>query len=215
MTTLRRSAPLFAPRVSSRAVGMTRPIPKRPRVARIRQGSMASIVHESVGPHRSPGNLGQLALQSTKRPGPARQPRAGELLSRPEDRGVESLAAQGANRRLALDPVPDRGEHRLVEHLQLLAQLLARHSALEQEAGALGIALDPTQVVPDECPDPTLCIGRAFQGAQDAGLVPAQDLRIERGLDPVLAAEVVIDRADARAGAPANVLDSGCAGGAK
>src|SRR5262245_34075996 len=39
MTPLRRNLPLFAPRVSSRAVGRTRPIPNRPRVARSRYGS--------------------------------------------------------------------------------------------------------------------------------------------------------------------------------
>src|ERR1044072_3356055 len=40
MTTLRPSAPLFAPRVSSRAVGIReRPEPKRPPVARISSGS--------------------------------------------------------------------------------------------------------------------------------------------------------------------------------
>src|SRR5262245_4434124 len=39
MTPLRRNWPLFAPRVSSRAVGRTRPIPNRPLVARSRYGS--------------------------------------------------------------------------------------------------------------------------------------------------------------------------------
>src|SRR5512132_2029764 len=39
MTPLRRTLPLLAPRVSSRAVGSTRPIPNRPRVARSRYGS--------------------------------------------------------------------------------------------------------------------------------------------------------------------------------
>src|SRR5215216_5472234 len=40
MTALRRIAPLLAPRVSSRAVGSTRPIPIRPRVSRNRYGSI-------------------------------------------------------------------------------------------------------------------------------------------------------------------------------
>src|ERR1700733_5531366 len=39
MTALRRTAPLLAPRVSSGAGGRTRPIPRRPRVARSRCGS--------------------------------------------------------------------------------------------------------------------------------------------------------------------------------
>jgi hypothetical protein len=39
MTALRRSAPLLAPRVSSSAVGTPMPIPTRPRVSRINQGS--------------------------------------------------------------------------------------------------------------------------------------------------------------------------------
>src|SRR5918992_851823 len=44
MTALRRRAPLFAPLVSSRAVGRTSPMPKRPRVRRNRYGSIFQTI---------------------------------------------------------------------------------------------------------------------------------------------------------------------------
>ena len=68
-------------------------------------------------------------------------------------------------------------------------------------------------MVPDERLHPVLRAIRALQGVHDAGLVPAQDLDVERGGDPVLAAEVVVDRADAGAGAPLDLLDRRLSGG--
>ncbi len=66
---------------------------------------------------------------------------------------------------------------------------------------------DPAQMVADQRLDAVLRVGIGFQRAQDAGLVFAQDLDIERAENPVLVAEVVVNRADAGPGALPHSLD--------
>ena len=78
---------------------------------------------------------------------------------------------------------------------------------LEQEPGVKRAAADPAEVVADHPPDSRLGGGGVVEQPDQPFVVVAQALDVERRGDPLLVAEVVVDRADRGAGALPDVGD--------
>lgn len=108
-------------------------------------------------------------------------------------------------------PLGHRGEQLAVEVADraLAGEPQLGRARREQERGALAVRLDPAEVVPHERLDRLLGRLVAPQLDEHPALVVAQRLDLNRRRELLLAAEVVVDRADADAGPVADLLDAG------
>ena len=79
----------------------------------------------------------------------------------------------------------------------------------DEELGPLLVVHDPVEVVLHQAPDPCFGVTRAVQHRQRPVVVLGQALDVEGVGELLLAAEVVVEAADAGAGAVQQLLDGG------
>src|SRR5262245_18967104 len=132
--------------------------------------------------------------------------------SKPEcggDVGRQGRQLHGADIRRPVAHLQDEARVQLREGLVRSTSKL-EVPIVEQEAGSVAMALDPTQVVPHRGRDASGNLTMSAQLGEKTGLVLGDRLQVERGRDVVLAAgKVVIETADAHARPCADVV-RGC-----
>src|SRR5215472_18966124 len=179
---------------------MSRPpaLSTRPRASAAR-GSDARL-----RPQRAPGGFAEnIGRVLELRPGSTGEPIASKLLGRTKQDRDQQVARQFDHLPTVKEALPSRTARPIEALVEIPDRALRcghefRLAMLVQEPAPIGVVPDPAQVMTHQAAHRLARAAVAVELAEEALLVVAQALDVERRGQLLLAAEVMIDAADAR-----------------
>src|SRR5215471_1288673 len=155
-------------------------------------------------PQRAPGGFAEnIGRVLELRPGTTGEPTASKLLGRTKQDRDQQVAWQLDHLPTVKEALPSRTARPVEALVEILDRALRcghefRLAMLVQKPAPIGIIPDPAQVMPHQATHRTVRFAMAVELGEEPLLVVPQALDIERRGQLLLAAEVMIDAADAR-----------------